>query len=88
MALEIHFTPYAEDATQQIVTFTPPVATWTFSEGHTPDELWKELLQASSALSHDFGDTPFTESAQEAMRTRICSVVLYWEKQGWVSLYH
>jgi hypothetical protein len=88
LALEIHFTHRPEDPVHQVVTFTPPVASWTFSEGHTPDELWKELLQASSALAHDFGDAPFAEREQAQMRERICSVVFYWEKQGWVTLYH
>lgn len=68
-----------------MVTFSPPVASWSFHEGHTLEELWKELIQGSSALAMDHLDEPFDEKMQKKMRVRITSILLYWKSQGWVS---
>jgi len=67
------------------VTFDPPVASWSFLEGHTLDELWKELIQGVSALALDNLEADFDEEMQKKMRVRITSILLYWKSQGWVS---
>ena len=67
------------------MTFDPPVASWSFLEGHTLDELWKELIQGVSALAQDNLEADFDEEMQKKMRVRITSILLYWKSQGWVS---
>lgn len=67
------------------MTFSPPVASWSFHEGHTLEELWKELIQGTGALAMDNLDAPFDEEMQKKMRVRILSILLYWKGQGWVS---
>jgi hypothetical protein len=67
------------------VTFDPPVASWSFHQGHTLDELWKELIQGSSALAMDHLEEPFDEKMQRKMRVRILSILIYWKSQGWLS---
>jgi len=68
-----------------VVTFSPPVASWSFHEGHTLEELWKELIQGASALALDNIEADFDEVMQKKMRVRITSILLYWKSQGWVS---
>lgn len=67
------------------MTFSPPVALWSFHQGHSLDELWKELIQGSSALAMDHLEDDFDEEMQKKMRVRITSILLYWKSQGWVS---
>lgn len=68
-----------------MVTFSPPVASWSFLQGHTLDELWAELHQASAALLQDHLAEPFDEAMQKKLRVRILAVVLFWAGKGWVS---
>lgn len=67
------------------MTFEPPVASWSFHQGHTLEELWKELIQGSSALALDHLEADFDEAMQRKMRVRITSILIYWKSQGWVS---
>lgn len=67
------------------MTFSPPVASWSFHQGHSLDELWKELIQGSSALAMDHLEEDFDEKMQKKMRVRITSILLYWKSQGWIS---
>lgn len=80
----VTITPKEDDPTQQVITFDPPVASWSFAEGHTLDELWKELHQATSALMFDNLEQPFDETMQQKTRTRIMQVLLYWASKKWI----
>ena len=87
MQLDVNITQHPENPEQQVVTFTPPVASWSVTPEHTLDALWKELTWATSALlSEQAPDKVFDAVLQQALRTRILTVVLYWVSQGWVTL--
>lgn len=85
MTPEVHIAQHADDPKQQVVTFSPPVASWSFHEGHTLDELWKELIQGTSALAMDHLEDDFDETMQKKMRVRITAILIYWKSQGWIS---
>ncbi len=67
-----------------MVTFSPPVASWSFPTEHTRDELWATLNQATAALLHEHKEDPFDDAMQKRLKVRILSVVLYWQGQGWL----
>lgn len=67
-----------------MVTFTPPVASWSFHKGHTLDELWRELIQGASALAMDHLEDDFDEKMQRKMKVRILSILIYWKSQEWL----
>ena len=70
-----------------MVLFDPPVASWSFLQGHTSDELWRELHQATSALLMTCAkDALFDDALQAKVRTRILSVLLYWAAKDWVRI--
>jgi hypothetical protein len=81
----VSITQHPEDPLQQVVTFSPPVVSWAFHQGHTLEELWKELIQGSSALAMDHLEDAFDEAMQQKMRVRITSILLYWRSQGWLT---
>lgn len=65
------------------MTFSPPVASWSFPDPeYTLDVLWKELVQGSSALALENLEAPFDTEMQQKMRVRILSILLYWKSQG------
>jgi hypothetical protein len=84
---DVHIVPCDDDAARLVVTFSPPVASWLFHPEHPLDELWLELLQGSGALAMDLvGDTTIDAAeTHKRMRERITTILLYWQKQGWVS---
>jgi hypothetical protein len=66
-----------------VVTFSPPVASWSFPDAaYDLDALWKELIQGSSALALENMEAPFDAEMQQKMRVRILSILLYWQSQG------
>ena len=78
MKPNVSITPDPKDSTQQVITFDPPVASWSFSPDHTSDELWRELRQATSHLMFTHKDEGFTEDMQTQLKARILTVLLYW----------
>jgi hypothetical protein len=82
----ITITPNAEDPTLQVITFDPPVASWSFADGRTSDELWQELTQASSHLLIGHLASDFTEEIQAKLKSRILQVLLYWVSQKWLQI--
>lgn len=72
---------------RQVITFDPPVASWSFAAGHQSDELWKELTQATSHLMLDYPpEAEFTQEVKDKLRARILVVLLYWVSQHFLSL--
>lgn len=84
MTPDVHIEQDPSNPKRQVVTFSPPVASWSFAEGHTLDELWRELIQGSSALAMDHLEDDFDEKMQKKMRVRILSILIYWKSQGWI----
>jgi len=83
---DVTITPHPEDATQQVITFDPPVASWSFDPAHPSDELWLALRQATSHLMFTHKDEAFTEDMQKQLKARILTVLLYWVSQKWLTL--
>lgn len=69
-----------------MILFDPPVASWSLAEGHTIDELWQELTQASHHLLFTNQEAPFDEDMQHRLKGRILGVLLNWTAQKWLTI--
>ena len=69
-----------------MITFDPPVASWSFTEGHVLDELWQEITQASHHLLFTNQEAPFDTEMQDKLRHRILGVLANWVAQKWLTI--
>lgn len=69
-----------------MILFDPPVASWSFAEGRSIDELWQELTQASHHLLFTNAEVPFDEDMQNRLRKRILGVLFNWTEQKWLTI--
>lgn len=83
---KISIAPHPDDPSQQVITFEPPVATWSFGADKKLDDLWLDLRRATAALLIEHREEPFDAAMQQKLQERILAVLKYWTGQYWLTI--